>query len=302
MKARSYLAGGLLFFCVYPLVADSDPLPISGKAGISAERVATEDLEYYPFGAYVKLDYDGLDTFTPYTRLKYTGNRRIFDGLGNLETIGVLDTYLGSEWDPNDNFSFDGFYRFGFGTNSYIAHEGSLGSTFTGISLADFSVSANYVNASYIYPGTTTSLTMETISPDADISFHLTDSLLLPVGVEYTRIQYSTSDPYTVWTGHIGFDWDITEKFNVTSNIQGGRDSSNYTLWGFDADISYKFWKATTLTLSIDYIQYVDPITLRGGKGKKSLSSGNTGGANNPLGSSDTFSYFTLGAEVSYAF
>ncbi len=285
-----------------PVFSDIGELPIGGKVGISAERVATEDLQYYPFSAYAKIDYNGLDTFTPYTRLKYTGNRRIFDGLGNIETIGVMDSYLGTEWDPNDDFTFEGFYRFGFGTSSFLAHEGSLGSTYTGISLADFSISANYVAASYIYPGTTTRLNMETFSPDADVSFHITDSLLLPVGVEYSLIQYSTSDPYSIWTGHLGFDWDLNEKINFASNIQGGRDSSNYTVWGFDAEISYKFWKAMTLTVSVDYIQYLDSVALRGGKGKKSLSSGNIGGKNNPLGSDDTFSYFTLGAEISYAF
>lgn len=284
-----------------PVFADS---AFAGKVGARAERIATQSATFYPYGIYGNLEYRGFDAVVPYTQLRHTQNRRIFDGLGNTETIGVTDMMLGADWEINPQFTLDGFYRAGLGANSYQAHEGTATLVFQQ-DILEVTGGVQYSRISYIYPGTAVSVLNSIFTPEAEVAFHVHKRVSIPVGVEYSAMQFSSADPYGLFLAHVGIDWKITEKTDWSNRVNFGRDSSDYSILGFNTRPRYRLTDEIRIAIWIDYIRYSKQATAptSTGGGKKNLTTTSTSsGKTNPLGTTDRFSYFTLGFEVSYSF
>ncbi|MFO1526300.1 MAG: hypothetical protein U1F16_10050 [Turneriella sp.] len=100
-------------------------LCLRGQSRCKSRKDATQSATFYPYGTYGNLEWTQWLRCGSSVHTVVTQNRRIFDGLGNTETIGVTDMMLGADWEINPQFTLDGFYRAGLGANSYQAHEGT---------------------------------------------------------------------------------------------------------------------------------------------------------------------------------
>jgi len=280
----------------------AEEVPLSGKVGFRVERLATDTAQFYPYSLFGRLEYTGFETVVPYTQLRHTQNRRIFDGLGNTETIGVSDGMLGAEWEVTEKFLLDGFYRLGLGTNEYSWHEGSLSAVFTH-GLADVTLALDYNRTSYIFPGSSVTVLNTVTTPEAEVLFRVHPKVAIPVGVEYSAMTFSSAENYGLFLAGTGVEWKISDRWDWVNRINFGRDSSGYSIWGVNTKPRWKAFDHVRFSVWLDYMRYSKAATTTG-TGKKSL--GNNAQANagktNPLGTSDSFSYFTLGFEASYSF
>lgn len=284
-----------------PAVA-AEGSPFAGKVGARGERIATDTAEFYPYSFFGRLEYRGFETVIPYSQLRHTQNKRIFDGLGNTETIGVTDAILGTEWEFTDDFAIDGYYRFGIGASDYLLHEGSLAAFYTGNTI-EASLAVDYARTSYLYPGSTISIDSTLLTPDAEVAFRVNKNLSFPIGGEYSAMTFSSSQDYGLGLGHAGVDWRITDSIDWLNRGTYGRDTSGYTVWGANTKARFKVIESVRLAAWVDYIYYTKGSTSSG-QGKKALSNStkSTSGKTNPLGSTDSFSYFIVGIEISYVF
>lgn len=255
-----------------------------GAKGVYKSGISDTNTYYNPF---VKADYR-----TEYLSISSGAGRyidfQITDGYGTYDYVNINLAELSLEVKAIENLNLNFGYKYYVGESEYIRTDYlfEISYDFEKISLiGDY----NLVKSAYAFHST--DIELKNWDYSIEIDYLLTDYISFDAGYTFNSTSLNSLDyDYIKRIFRIGTIPEVYDSVYAVCGLSFGRDSDDYTLFGFDVGVNAYFARHIRLMVLFIFMYYQAPLGI---DGEYSVRKGEGGGATSGTSSEEPNPYLS---------